>query len=131
MIMYVMSLTFEICALDEGIVSYLTRWTQISLDNVLYFYFYFDSLGWVPSVIIKEYSSWWSAVWYLYDGKLLFVDKYWKKSENMSSHHFLIWRSMLPLRVMEDKCLLNCDACEGFSGDLRSGYWMRYEEGCL
>ena len=38
---------------------------------------------------------------------------------------------MLPSRVVEGKCLVNCDACEYFSVDFRSGHLMRSVDGCL
>ena len=37
---------------------------------------------------------------------------------------------MLPSRFVEGKCLVNCDACEYFSVDFRSGHLMRSVDDC-
>ena len=37
---------------------------------------------------------------------------------------------MSPSRFGEGKCLVNCDACEYFSVDFRSGHLMRSVDGC-
>ena len=42
---------------------------------------------------------------------------------------FLILIRVSPSRFSEDKCLVNCDACEYVSGDLSSGYLMIFCDG--
>ena len=48
----------------------------------------------------------------LYGGNLLFVDRYWKKTDRMEFHHFWIVRKVLPSRVTGDRRSVNCDAWE-------------------
>ena len=42
--MYIMILTCDFVALEEGILSYLTRWTPSALDNSSHFSFSMDDL---------------------------------------------------------------------------------------
>ena len=129
MFMYVMILKCDFGALDEVIVSSLIIWTRIALENSLWFSFSFANLGWVSSGKITEDSSWLFDARDFYAGQLFFFDKNFQKAEGMESKHFWIWRSVPPLRVMEDRRLVNFDACEYFSGNLRSGHCMIPAEG--
>ena len=47
----------------------------------------------------------------------------------MVLYNFLICKRVLPSRVTQDRCLVNCDAWGCFSGDLRSGHLMISGEG--
>ena len=88
-------------------------------------------LEWLSGGRRNLVMSWLVATRFWYVGKLLFVDRDWQKSKRIASHQFLSWRRVLPSRVMCDRCLVNCEACECKYGDLRSGHLVISDEGCL
>ena len=120
--MYVMSLTCDFGAFDEDIVVYLTIWTLSAIESSSLFSFSMEYLGCVSGGRRNLETFWCSALSYLYGGHLLFVDKDWRKSEIMASHHFWIWRRVSPSRVKNDRFLVNWDAWEWKSGDFRRGH---------
>ena len=122
---HVISLTYNVGAFDEEMVIYLTIWTLSALENVSYFSFDVSNLGCVSGGRINKEILWCSDLRYFFGDQILFVDKYWQKAERMVSHHFWIWRRVLPYRVINDIFLVNCDALEYLSGDFRSGHLMR------
>ena len=127
--MYIMSLTCYFGSFDEVMVSSLTMWTLSAPENDLWFYFTVENLGCVSSGRRKKDMLWCYALIDFYAVQLLFVDKYCKKAEIMASHNFWIWRMVSPLRVMEDICLVNYNAWEYLSGELRSGHLIISAEG--
>ena len=48
----------------------------------------------------------------------------------MEYHHFWILSMVSPLRFMEEKCLVDFDAFNGFSDDFSSGHFMILALGC-
>ena len=70
--MLVMSLTCYFGALEEGVVSFLARWTRSDLENYWWLYFAVYDFGWVYGMITKEDSSWWFSVGCFYAIQLLF-----------------------------------------------------------
>ena len=84
-----------------------------------------EDLGCVSGGKRNEYMLLCSALRYFYAVQIFFVDKDYQKAEGMASHHFLIRRRMSPSIVMENICLVNCDAWGNILGHFRSGHLMR------
>ena len=128
--MCVTNLTCHFDAFDDEMVVSLTRWTLSALENYSEFSFAVTYLECVSGGRRNLVMSYFSDLSFLYGGQILFVERDWKKSEWMESHHFGIWIRVLPSWVMGSRCLVNCDGCEWNYVDLRRGHLMISAEGC-